>query len=111
MNYLVRRNISNMVIRQTEHLYIEPRAEPVKICLIFENFFSWESAVLECVETTYISSRPEVFFKKSVLRNFAKFTGIHLCQSLFLIKFHVKANNFIQKETDTGFFLLIFRDF
>ena len=29
------------------------------------------------------SSRPEVFCKKDVLRNFAKFTGKHLCQSLF----------------------------
>ena len=27
-------------------------------------------------------SRPEVFCKKDVLRNFAKFTGKHLCQSL-----------------------------
>ena len=26
---------------------------------------------------------PEVFCKKDVLRNFAKFTGKHLCQSLF----------------------------
>ena len=30
------------------------------------------------------SSRPEVFFKKGVLRNFAKFTGEHLRWSLFL---------------------------
>ena len=29
------------------------------------------------------SSRPEVFCKKSILRNFAKFTGKQLCQSLF----------------------------
>ena len=29
------------------------------------------------------SSRPEVFCKKCVLRNFAKFTGKHLRQSLF----------------------------
>ena len=28
------------------------------------------------------SSRSEVLCKKSVLRNFAKFTGKHLCQSL-----------------------------
>ena len=28
------------------------------------------------------SSLPEVFCKKAVLRNFAKFTGKHLCQSL-----------------------------
>ena len=32
------------------------------------------------------SSCPEVFFKKSVLRNFAKFTRKHLCQRLFFNK-------------------------
>ena len=32
------------------------------------------------------SSRPEVFCKKGVPRNFAKFTGKHLCQSLFFNK-------------------------
>ena len=32
------------------------------------------------------SSRPEVFCKKDVLRNIAKFTEKHLCQSLFFIK-------------------------
>ena len=32
------------------------------------------------------SSRPEVFCKKGVLGNFAKFTGKHLCQSLFFNK-------------------------
>ena len=32
------------------------------------------------------SSRLEVFFKKGVLRNFTKFTGKHLCQSLFFNK-------------------------
>ena len=32
------------------------------------------------------SSRPEVFCKKGVLRNFAKFTGKRLCQSLFFNK-------------------------
>ena len=32
------------------------------------------------------TSRPEVFFKKGVFRNFAKFTGKHLCQSLFFNK-------------------------
>ena len=29
---------------------------------------------------------PEVFCKKGVLKNFANFTGKHLCWSLFLIK-------------------------
>ena len=32
------------------------------------------------------SSRPEVFFKKGVLRNFTKFTRKHLCQGLFFNK-------------------------
>ena len=32
------------------------------------------------------SSRPEEFCKKGVLRNFAKFTGKHLCQGLFFNK-------------------------
>ena len=36
------------------------------------------------------SSRPEVLFKKGVLRNFAKFTEKHLCQ---------QACNFIKKES------------
>ena len=31
-------------------------------------------------------SHPEVFCEKGVLRNFAKFTGKHLCQSLFFKK-------------------------
>ena len=38
----------------------------------------------------------EVHCKKGVLRNFSKFTGKHLCQSLFFIKL---ACNFIKKET------------
>ena len=32
------------------------------------------------------SSRQDVFCKKGVLRNFTKFTGKHLCQSLFFNK-------------------------
>ena len=34
-----------------------------------------------------ISSCPQMFFKIGVLKNFANFTGKHLCWSLFLIKF------------------------
>ena len=30
------------------------------------------------------SSHSEVFYKKAVLKNFTKFTGKHLCWSLFL---------------------------
>ena len=41
----------------------------------------WNLAELKCR-----SSRPEVFSKKAVLRNFTKFTGKHLCQVLFFNK-------------------------
>ena len=35
---------------------------------------------------SFRSSHPEVFCKKRLLRNFTKFTGKHLCQSLAFIK-------------------------
>ena len=31
----------------------------------------------------YRTSRPQVLYKKGALKNFAKFTGKHLCQGLF----------------------------
>ena len=40
-----------------------------------------------------------MFCKKGVFRNFAKFTGKHLCQSLFFNKVAGEACNFIKKET------------
>ena len=49
------------------------------------------SSFLPCVCGKNSSSRPEVFSKKSVLKNFAKFTGKHLYQSLFLIKLQASA--------------------
>ena len=42
------------------------------------------------------SSRPEVFCKKRVLRNFVKLTGKHLYQSLFFNK--IASSVFIQKS-------------
>ena len=50
------------------------------------------------------SSRPDVFCKKGVLRDFTKFTGKHLSQSFFFNKVaglscRPKACNFIKKET------------
>ena len=35
---------------------------------------------------SFRSSRSEVFFEKGVFKNFAKFTGKYLCQSLFVNK-------------------------
>ena len=46
----------------------------------------------------YRSSRPDVLCKKSVLRNFAKFTGKHSVRVSFLIKLQAPACNFIKKK-------------
>ena len=42
-------------------------------------FLYWDNNEHKC----FRSSRPEVFCRKDVLRNFAKLTEKHLCQSLF----------------------------
>ena len=48
----------------------------------------------------YRSSRPEVFCKKGVLKDYAKFKGKHLCQSLFLNKFaSLRPATLLKKET------------
>ena len=52
-------------------------------------------------------SRPKVFCKKHVLKNFPKFTGKHLCQSLFLNKvggLWLQACKFIKSEILTQVF-------
>ena len=43
------------------------------------------SALLDYI-TKYRSSHTEVFRKKGFLKNFSKFTGKHLCQSLLFNK-------------------------
>ena len=44
------------------------------------------SSLINGILTHFGSSRPEVFCKKGVLKNFTKFTGKGLCQSLFFNK-------------------------
>ena len=47
------------------------------------------------------SSRQEVFCEKAVFRNFTKFTGKHMCQSLYFDKVAGQACNFVKRETLT----------
>ena len=59
-------------------------------------------SLTSCWLQYYRSTRPKMRCEKSVLRNFAKFTGKHLCQNLFFNKvagLRFKACNFIKKET------------
>ena len=48
--------------------------------------------------------RPEVFCQKGVLRNFAKFIGKHLCQSLFLVA-GSSLQLYLKRDSGTGVFL------
>ena len=49
---------------------------------------------------------PEVFYKNGVLRNFTKFTGVHLCQSLFCNKAAgLRPAALLKKDSGTGVFL------
>ena len=67
----------------------------ILVILLFTNDGSFISAKLQ-------KQPPEVFYKKGVLRNFAKFTGKHLCQSLFFNKvagLRPKDCDFVKKET------------
>ena len=54
----------------------------------------------------YGSSCPEVFCKKGIFENFTKFTGKHLCQSLFFNE--VAGLNFIKKEALAQVFSCVF---
>ena len=58
------------------------------------------------------SSRPEVFCKKGILRNFVKFTGKHLCQGFFFNKVTgLRPARLLKKETGAGVFLGILPNF
>ena len=53
-------------------------------------------------------SRPEVFCKKGVLRNFAKFTGKELCRSLFFNKVAgLRPATLLKRDSGTSVFLWI----
>ena len=65
----------------------------------------WKDTVLsEGCLTVSRSSHQRCSVKKGILRNLAKFTGKHLCQSLFFNKVAGGAYNFIKKETLTQVF-------
>ena len=57
------------------------------------------------------SSRPEMFCKKAVLSDFPKFTGKHLCQSLFITKVGVQGRQFYLKRTLAQVFPVNFAKF
>ena len=65
-------------------------------------FNEWKEAAIEGV-----LEKTDVFYKKGVLANFAKFTA-KICARL---KLQASVWNFVKKETLTGIFLWILRHF
>ena len=67
-----------------------------------ENLCSWKTK----------SSHPKVFCKEGVLENFAKFTGKHLCQSLFFNKVAgLGLRPYLKRGSGRSVFLEILRNF
>ena len=61
---------------------------------------------------SYRSGHRRWFIKKSILKNFAIFSGKNLCWSLFLIKLQVfRSATLLKRYSNTGVFLLILRNF
>ena len=78
-------------LKKTSHFFIH--------CSSKSSILSW--SIFEYLVSFLIdrSSQQGCSVKKGVLKNFAKFTGKHLCQSLFLNKVVGAACNFMKKET------------
>ena len=54
---------------------------------------------------------PDVFYEKGILKNFANFTGKHLCWSLFLINLQAFRPATLWKRDSIGVFLWNLRNF
>ena len=62
--------------------------------------------IAKTLMATSRSSRPEVFCKKGVLRNFTKFIAKHLCQGLFFNKVAgPRPAALLKRDHGTGVFL------
>ena len=56
--------------------------------------------------SAYRSSRSQMFFKIVFLKNFANFTGKHICWSLFLIKLQAfRSSAVLKRDSNTGIIL------
>ena len=74
------------------HGYECNMANILRVAHILQTYFTTEAV-------TEVFCKKRCSVRKGVLRNFAKFTGKHLCQSLFFNKVAGQACNFIKKET------------
>ena len=74
------------ILRPRRLLVIVSPKRYVKEAQLLFNMILFSQIVIPSYDITSRSSHPEVFCKKGVLKNVTKFTGRHLCQSLFFNK-------------------------
>ena len=72
---------------------------------------SFQKCRSSCLQMFFRSSHPEMFCKKAALRDFPKFTGKHLCQSLFITKVGGQGRQFYLKRTLAQVFPVNFAKF
>ena len=93
--------------------YKKTRCGPVTLNEVLDNYdlIANEFNRYKYWHSSLKTSCPEVFGKKGVLRNFAKFNGKHLCQNLFLNKVAIlRAATSLKRDSGTGVFLSILRN-
>ena len=75
---------------------------------IIQNFWTESRPKLNVPQSR--RGRLQMFFKIGIFKNFAIFTGKHLCWSLFLIK-AFRPVILLKRDSNTGIFLRIIRNF
>ena len=109
-----------LVLNQLENLLLHPFLQLDRIyILVHDNFHRIlkKKKIMELLITfktskTVFSSQKQptgVLYKKIVPKNFAKFTGKHLCWSTFLISCRDATS--LKRDSNTGVFLWILRNF
>ena len=89
-------------------LVVKSISKNLKICSRSKNFLIPRSQreVMKNHQAQIRSSHQRCSMKKIVLRNFSKFTGKHLCQSLFLNEVAgLRPATLLKKGSGTGVFL------
>ena len=76
------------LVKSLKVKFLHPMRRSRRMLLFkMRNFKELKNAIMRIFPVASIrSSRPEFFYKKVFLNNFEKFTGKHVCRSLFLIR-------------------------
>ena len=97
---------------QDSSTWTSETSENVYLFVFISSFVSFKYIYFFDVVRNHRSSRPEVLCKKGVPRNFAKFTGKHMCQSLLFNKLAgLRLATSLKRDSGTGVFLWTLRSF